>query len=40
VIGKAFGFIARAPGCGGLGCEDALRLFAEAFRRELSKCGY
>jgi len=39
-IGKAFGFLARAPRCSGLGCEDVMPLFAEAFRRKLSKSGY
>jgi hypothetical protein len=39
-IGQAFGAISRMPGCGGLGCEDALPLFVEAFRRELDKPGY
>jgi hypothetical protein len=39
-IGKAFGFLAGAPRCSGLGCEDVMPLFAEAFRRKLSKSGY
>lgn len=38
-IGKAFVFLARVPGCRGLGCEDVLPVFAEAFRRELSNSG-
>jgi hypothetical protein len=40
VIGQAFGGVSRLPGCGGLGCEDALPLFVKAFRRELRKSGY
>jgi hypothetical protein len=38
-ITKAFGFLARLPDCRGLGCEDVLPLFCEAFRRELDKPG-
>ena len=39
-IAKAFSAVSRQPGCGRLGCEDALPLFVAAFRRELDKPGY
>jgi len=39
-IGKAFSTASRQPGCGKLGCDDALPLFVEAFRRELRKVDY
>jgi hypothetical protein len=39
-VAKAFSAACRQPGCGRLGCEDALPLFVTAFRRELSKMDY
>jgi hypothetical protein len=38
-VGKAFGFLASVPGCRGLGCEEVLPLFVEAFGREIAKAS-
>jgi hypothetical protein len=39
-VGKAFSALSQWPACRGLGCEDFLPLFVEAFRHELSKIDY
>jgi hypothetical protein len=35
-IGKAFSVLATVPGCRGLGCEEVLPLFVQAFGSEIA----
>jgi hypothetical protein len=38
-VGKAFSVLVTAPGCRGLGCEDVLPLFVQAFSSEIAKAS-